>query len=311
MTRTSSSTFFPMLLMPRCLEGVCQVLLSLAQHDRAILEVTQQQNPDLVRGPQPGPCGGYERSPQNEPPYRDCFRNASSQSSKCAWKWLCGAMCDVIEISQLEDNAEAIDKALKPKQTANANVAPKAEGAPPQTSKRKVEGEKGKGRKGEKGQKEKRERRQRRRKRRTPKRKQRKRRGKPKRKPQHPQPQHHPKAKAMASPRVFPGPKKAKLPCVFRAYYACAASDKCDKSTIRITCTNVQSLLGVQVNQHCEPFVWTPDELPYCVKPDRIGDLTLRCPASAKIPVDRVEENVPIIRERVPLKAWYLKNMIR
>ena len=55
--------------------------------------------------------------------------DASSQSSKCAWKWLCGAMgamCDVIEISQLEDNAEAIDKALKPRQTANANVAPKA-----------------------------------------------------------------------------------------------------------------------------------------------------------------------------------------
>ena len=46
----------------RRLEGVCQVLLSLAQHDRAILEVMQQQNPDLVRGPQPGPCGGYERS---------------------------------------------------------------------------------------------------------------------------------------------------------------------------------------------------------------------------------------------------------
>ena len=57
--------------------------------------------------------------------------------------------------------------------------------------------------------------------------------------------------------------------------------------------------LGIQVNQHRKPFVWMPDELPYFFKPDRIGDMTLYCPTSAKIPVDRVVENVPIIRERV------------
>ena len=49
--------------------------------------------------------------------------------------------------------------------------------------------------------------------------------------------------------------------------------------------------------------MWMPDELPYFVKPDRVWDLTLRCPASATMPVDRVEENVPIIRERVTCRG--------
>ena len=77
----------------------------------------------------------------------DRFRNASSQSSKRTWKWLYTRMCDVIEISQLEDDADAIDKALRPKGQANANAAPKAEGESAKTKKEKGKGEKGKGRK--------------------------------------------------------------------------------------------------------------------------------------------------------------------
>ena len=54
----------------------------------------------------------------------DRYRNASVGSSKHTWRWLYNKMCEVIEISQLEENADAIDKALKPK---SANPAPKSE----------------------------------------------------------------------------------------------------------------------------------------------------------------------------------------
>ena len=57
--------------------------------------------------------------------------------------------------------------------------------------------------------------------------------------------------------------------------------------------------LGIQVNEHKKPFVWMPDELPYFVKPERAGDFTIHCPESAKIRVDRVEENVPIMKQRI------------
>ena len=67
----------------------------------------------------------------------DRFRNASSSSSKRTRKWLYDKMCEILEISQLEENAEA----LKPK-TANANPAPKSD-----PSRRKDKAEKDKERK--------------------------------------------------------------------------------------------------------------------------------------------------------------------
>ena len=56
--------------------------------------------------------------------------------------------------------------------------------------------------------------------------------------------------------------------------------------------------LGIQVNHHKRGFVWLPDELPYMIKADRLGDLKHFCPESAKIHME-VRENVPIIHEWV------------
>ena len=80
----------------------------------------------------------------------DRYRNASVGSSKHTWRWLYNKMCEVIEISQLEENADAIDKALKPK-AVPANPAPKSE----PSNKTKAEKEKGKKEKAEKEQREK------------------------------------------------------------------------------------------------------------------------------------------------------------
>eukprot|EP00439_Symbiodinium_sp_Y106_P022683 s2641_g2.t2 len=57
--------------------------------------------------------------------------------------------------------------------------------------------------------------------------------------------------------------------------------------------------IGIQVNEHKRPWVWFPDQLPFFVKADRVQDVTFFCPESAKIYADRVEENVPVLRESV------------
>ena len=50
-----------------------------------------------------------------------------------------------------------------------------------------------------------------------------------------------------------------------------------------------------KTHEHQKPFVWLPGELPFFVKSERVGDLTLHCPESAKVRVDRVEQNVPCL----------------
>ena len=179
----------------------------------------------------------------------DRFRNASSQSSKRTWKWLYTKMCDVIEISQLEDNADAIDKAFRPKGQANANAAPKAEGESAKTKKEKEKEKK------EKEDKEKRtkKRKRRRRKRRKPGRRKRKRKSKPRKQPKRPPQQHHQKAKAkaMASPRVLPKPKRKRRNChvcsgpMMRAQRETNASI----STIRITFTRALNPVSLKVHR--------------------------------------------------------------
>lgn len=46
-----------------------------------------------------------------------------------------------------------------------------------------------------------------------------------------------------------------------------------------------------------------PNQLPFFIKLDRLGDVTFHCPESAKIYADRVVENVPILAERVECLA--------
>ena len=57
--------------------------------------------------------------------------------------------------------------------------------------------------------------------------------------------------------------------------------------------------VGIQVEQHKRPFVWVPGQLPYLIKADRIKDMVLHVPESAKIYASRVDENVPILSEAV------------
>ncbi|CAE7545185.1 RE1 [Symbiodinium sp. CCMP2592] len=160
----------------------------------------------------------------------DRFRNASSQSSKRTWKWLYAKMCDVIEISQLEDNADAIDKALRPKGHANANPAPKAEGEGARTKKEKEKERRDKEEK-DKKEKEKKEK------------KKEKEKAKKEKKKAEKQAQEEAEAAAAAAPPKGKGkgrgksprtPKtkdeKAKLPCMYFAYDACTAGDKCEYS---------------------------------------------------------------------------------
>ena len=45
--------------------------------------------------------------------------------------------------------------------------------------------------------------------------------------------------------------------------------------------------LGEQVNVHKKAWIWMPDELPYFVKPERVQDMTLFVPESAKVYADR------------------------
>ena len=53
--------------------------------------------------------------------------------------------------------------------------------------------------------------------------------------------------------------------------------------------------VGIQVNEHKPPWIWFPD----LVKADRVQDLTFFCPESAKMYADRIEENVPSLKESV------------
>ena len=53
--------------------------------------------------------------------------------------------------------------------------------------------------------------------------------------------------------------------------------------------------LGQQVNDHGGSMVWFPNQLPYFIKSDRLGDVVHHCSESAKIYADRVVEHVPIL----------------
>ena len=418
----------------------------------------------------------------------DRFRNAHAGSSKRTWRWLYDKMCEVIEISQLEENAEAIDKALKPK-SLHANPAPPKDEAA-RGGKDKAQKDKEKKDKEEKERKEKEK---------KDKKKEKEREKKEKRKEEQRQKDEAASSSAPAAPAKGKGKgkatpqqkepmtkeQKAKTPCMYFAYDACTAGDSCEfmhdrsnlykgpkprrlKSTTagaasvaagaamasvlptseaapsqngtgcgpaaRQYCTGEASReasavrkrvervgrslqknnafkgsmftrafttimtamacldprsqinaapgllgvgnntsaeveflvdsgagrnlvskrvlpdsmhsqfgeapekltfetgggprsgtkavrlqsealgsnvfyelpkcppavsLGIQVNEHQKPFVWLPGELPFFVKPERVGDLKLHCPESAKVRVDRVEQNVPILKQRV------------
>ena len=49
-----------------------------------------------------------------------------------------------------------------------------------------------------------------------------------------------------------------------------------------IDCPAARSV-GIQVNEHRRPFVWMPDQLPFMVKTDRVGEMVMHVPESAKI----------------------------
>eukprot|EP00438_Fugacium_kawagutii_P007496 Skav230013 [mRNA] locus=scaffold1958:420290:428629:+ [translate_table: standard] len=61
--------------------------------------------------------------------------------------------------------------------------------------------------------------------------------------------------------------------------------------------------LGQQVNEQGRAWIWFPNQLPFFVKSNRLADVTFHCPESAKIYVDRVEQNVPILAETVECLA--------
>ena len=59
--------------------------------------------------------------------------------------------------------------------------------------------------------------------------------------------------------------------------------------------------VGMQVNEHKQPFIWMPDQLPFLIKADRVQDMTFHCLESAKTKIyaDRVVENVLVLSESV------------
>ena len=61
--------------------------------------------------------------------------------------------------------------------------------------------------------------------------------------------------------------------------------------------------LGQQVNEQGKTWVWFPNQLPFFIQSHRLSDVTFHCPESAKIYVDRVEQNVPILSESVECLA--------
>jgi hypothetical protein len=60
-------------------------------------------------------------------------------------------------------------------------------------------------------------------------------------------------------------------------------------------------VLGLQVNDHKRPFLWLLDQLPFFIKADRVKDCVFHIPEDAKIKADRVEENVPIFKDKVSI----------
>ena len=61
--------------------------------------------------------------------------------------------------------------------------------------------------------------------------------------------------------------------------------------------------LGQQVNEQGKAWVWFPNQLPLFIQSHRLSDVTFHCPESAKIYVDRVEQNVPILSESLECLA--------
>eukprot|EP00438_Fugacium_kawagutii_P025376 Skav223563 [mRNA] locus=scaffold34:198043:207130:- [translate_table: standard] len=61
--------------------------------------------------------------------------------------------------------------------------------------------------------------------------------------------------------------------------------------------------LGQQVNEQGRAWIWFPNQLPFFVQSSRLADVTFHCPESAKIYVDRVEQNVPILAETIECLA--------
>ena len=156
----------------------------------------------------------------------DRYRNSSANSNKRTWRWLYQKMCEVIEISQLDENTMAIDKALSSNARVNAapNPARKQEDAQNEKEKKDKEKQKEKEKSKEKQQREKKE--------------------KDKRK-QEEKKQKEARANAEAETPASPAPPKGKgkgksprtpktkeekgqLPCMYYAYNCCKAGDKCE-----------------------------------------------------------------------------------
>ena len=68
--------------------------------------------------------------------------------------------------------------------------------------------------------------------------------------------------------------------------------------------------LGQQVNEQGKAWIWFPNQLPYFIQSHRISDVTFHCPESAKLYVDRVEQNVPILSETVECLAMPAKDEV-
>ena len=157
----------------------------------------------------------------------DKYRNSSSSSSKRTWKWLYQKMQEVIEISHLDENTAAIDRALASKtgQNVPGNPAPKNQ----ETAKSEKEKQKEKEhREREKKEKDK---------------------EKKKEKAKEKKEKARAAAAAAASEAATPTPatpakgkgkgkdkpksprtreEKAKLPCMYFAYDSCTRGDKCE-----------------------------------------------------------------------------------
>jgi hypothetical protein len=56
---------------------------------------------------------------------------------------------------------------------------------------------------------------------------------------------------------------------------------------------------GIQVQERRRGFVWLPDTLPFYIKADQLKRCTIQVPETARINADRVEQNVPMFKEKV------------
>jgi hypothetical protein len=73
---------------------------------------------------------------------------------------------------------------------------------------------------------------------------------------------------------------------------------KGDELFILKDCPNALST-GIQVQKHRRPFIWVPDEVPYFIKSEMWKDCVIKVPDEAKLKADRVEDNVPIFKDKV------------